>query len=232
MRVESQRQMHNGGYWHPFDLAGPPQRFVKRVKKVDEPPPDFVTLLEGWRSESTTRVNRLAERLKLGVRALNDIGTVYSKSYQAYAFPMYLPTGRVVGIRLRNDAGEKWAVKGSKAGLFIPFGADSFPHGELFVCEGPTDTAAALTLGLYAIGRHACQGQEDLVGEVVKVLQIRIVYICCDNDEPGLRGADSLAKSLTCKVKMFVPPADDLRDFVVKGGTSDLLQATIRSASR
>jgi len=232
MRVESQRQMHNGGWWHPFDHAGPPPLFVKRQKKQYEPSPDFVALLESWRSNSIDRIHTLAEHLKLGVRALNELGTVYAKPYQAYAFPMYLPTGRVVGIRLRNDAGEKWAVKGSHAGLFIPFGRVGLPNGDLFICEGPTDTAAALSLGLYAIGRHACQGQEDMVGQVIEILKIKVVYICCDNDTPGLRGAQKLASTLKCQVRKFIPPAKDLREFVADGGTRELLFSIINGVTQ
>jgi len=43
------------------------------------------------------------------------------------------------------------AVKGSRSGLFIP---ESESAGEgLYVVEGPTDTAAALTPGLSVVGR-------------------------------------------------------------------------------
>jgi hypothetical protein len=60
--------------------------------------------------------------------------------------------GEVVGIRLRNERG-KFAVRGSRQGVFV---AGVPAQKTLFVCEGPTDTAAAVDLGLFAVGRPNC----------------------------------------------------------------------------
>jgi phage/plasmid primase-like uncharacterized protein len=175
-------------------------------------------------------VSTLADHLHLSVEALNEIGTVYAERFQAYAFPMLLPSGELAGIRLRNDQGKKWAVKGSKAGLFIPFNAiKRLSMDPFFVCEGPTDTAAALTLGIFAIGRPACLGQEKMVAEMVRTNRVRHTFICCDNDGPGVRGAARLAQSIPGKVTRFCPPTKDLREFVEIGGTKELLCSLLKN---
>jgi hypothetical protein len=51
----------------------------------------------------------------------------------------------VIGIRLRNDLGRKWAVTGSRQGLFLP---GPHPGQTVLIVEGPTDAAAAVDLGV------------------------------------------------------------------------------------
>jgi DNA primase len=214
--------MHNGGWFHPLQEGYP--IYEPRPKPQSEIKENLDSLYAYWIARSRIRVDQLAQRLKLEVAALDDVGTAYAESFQAYAFPMRLPSGRLVGIRLRNDAGKKWAVRGSKAGLFIPFDAGKrLPWSPLFVCEGPTDTAAALSLGFFAIGRPACLGQEEMVRELLKTLHPREVIICYDNDKPGIQGADKLIRILRRPVIRFVPPAKDLRQFVTLGGTRELV---------
>jgi len=67
--------------------------------------------------------------------------------------------GKIIGIRRRLPNGRKISLTSSKTGLFIP--ADLSPEGLLLICEGPTDTAAALDLGFAAIGRPNCNSCVD-----------------------------------------------------------------------
>jgi DNA primase len=106
---------------------------------------------------------------------------------------------------MRGKDGRKWAIKGSKQGLFIPRGLDN--RKVMFICEGPTDTAAMLDLGFNAVGRPSCMGATDLICELVA--GHGAVAIMADRDGPGMDGAERLAHSLRSIVgRVFVmsPP--------------------------
>jgi DNA primase len=136
--------------------------------------------------------------------------------------------GTVVGIRLRNVAGDKWAVTGSRAGLFVP--ATLEPQRRVYVCEGPTDTAAALTIGLYAIGRPSCMGNEADVYATIRRLRIREAVIVADADAPGQRGAAKLVEGMPCVSCVWTPEGKDIREYVTKlGGDRETVEDSIRN---
>jgi len=90
-------------------------------------------------------------------------------------------------IRLRNETGRKWAVKGSRQGLFIA--TQSGASTTLLIVEGPTDAAAAIDLGFRVIGRPACVGCEDMIAELVRKHGHVTTLIVADADAPGQRRA-------------------------------------------
>ena len=136
-------------------------------------------------------------------------------------FPMLDGAGRVVGFHTRSPEGEKRSIPGSNLGLFIP---KTFARGEsVMICEGPTDTAAALDMGFNAIGRPSCRACVTLTKNFLPFYDAVIV---ADNDchGAGLRGATELAKVLNrppAKIKIVSPPGKikDLRDWVSAGLT-------------
>ena len=74
---------------------------------------------------------------------------------------MFASNRELVGIRLRSELGGKFAVKRSRLGLFM---AELSGSGLLWVTEGESDCAAALSLGLEAVGiPGAGQATRDLV---------------------------------------------------------------------
>jgi len=128
--------------------------------------------------------------------------------------------GNMTGIRLRSDSGFKWSVEGSHQGIFLP----STPSQKTgVICEGPTDTAAALSLGLWAVGRASCSAGLSDVPKVFKRLRIRRAIIISDNDTPGLNGAAMLGRQLGIPYCTLVLPTKDLRKFVLAGGTAQML---------
>lgn len=98
-------------------------------------------------------------------------------------------------------------------------------NGTLYICEGPTDTAAALTLGLFAIGRPSCMGCEEMITKLIRLQGIRRVIIITDNDIPGLRGAAKLQRQIPAMSCAWSPPCKDLRAFVNAGGDRRMLEA-------
>ncbi len=130
-----------------------------------------------------------------------------------WTFPMS-DGEKVIGIRTRTTDGEKKAVYGSRSGLFIP--ANLRGVDLLLVCEGPTDTAAMLSIGFDAIGRADC----NHVKYTDRVCKGRDIVIVADPDEVGRRGASQVQKYLyphCVRVRVTIPPAKDARAWVKAG---------------
>jgi len=177
---------------------------------------------------AATTASALAEfAVSLGVStpSLVAVGAAWAAPHSAWAFPMCDGYGNVVGIRLRNERG-KFAVRGSRQGIFL---ASVPAQKTLFVCEGPTDTAAAVELDLFAVGRpNCCCG-----GAEIKVFarrhDCRRVVIISDNDKPGLDGARKVGGELKLPFAVYVPPAKDVREFVRLGGTRAMIENTLNN---
>lgn len=174
------------------------------------------------------RMRLLSESLGVPVFALKMLRVGWSASSDAYSFPMYRCGQRVIGIRLRASTGKKWAIKGSRQGLFMPTAWPSDKKG-IVVCEGPTDTAAMLGMGFNAMGRPSAMGSHALVEEAVAG---RPVCIISDSDDVGIDSAMKLAAHLrkTCKVGVLVPPAKDARAWVNNGTSKTTLTQAIGEA--
>lgn len=244
MRVESDRPMHNGGWFHRRGSSTLERPADCRKMTVQFRPhaPDFRKLIDGWRREKAGELESYAATLGVGRQDLNDLHVCWAKEYQAFAFPMCDQDGEIVGIRLRNDV-HKWSVKGGHQGLFIPFAAvKRFPISTVMVVEGPTDCAAGLALGFFTIGRPNNMVGNDMVAAVLSELRPSDVIVCFDNDEhvdsmgklirPGPFGAERLIKTLKHRVTRFIPPTKDLRSFLQSGGTHDDIQSVLRTSVR
>lgn len=132
----------------------------------------------------------------------------------ALSFPMRNAHGYIRGVRLRKPDGAKFAVRGSKNMLFIPSGFERRGRTTV-VLEGPTDTAAALDLGLNAIGRpSALTCRVDLFEAIRWSATVIIVQ---DNDEDGRKGAEQTASDLRrvkVQCKIIKPPGfKDMRSW-------------------
>ncbi len=187
-----------------------------------EPEIDAGVLMAEWRRETNPAdVTLLADNLCVSTNSLNNIGVAWSNRHDAWAFPMFSGSGDCVGIRLRLHDGRKISVKGGREGLFMPHGHRS----TCYLVEGPTDLAAALTLGLWGIGRPSCRGAVAHTQVTINRLGIQRVVIIGDNDQPGIDGAKALAAELQVPVASMLLPTKDLREYVRMGGTLGLLQS-------
>ena len=226
MRLESTHPLTNGGWLHSFQThptqtSTPPRHTTKNNSRI--PPSVWSEQLALWKNHSTGQLSTLAAKLGLPTQSLQDLDCSYAQEHRAFAFPMRNARTDITGIRLRSPNGHKWAVTGSRQGLFIPLKALSrLAIDIVLVCEGPTDTAAALTLGFFSIGRPSCLGCEEAVAHVLREIGPKEVVLVHDNDEAGTRGAAHLSKSLP-RCRSFVPPTKDLRAFLISGGTRELM---------
>jgi hypothetical protein len=226
MRVKSETEMRNGGWLH---RSSTPVVNVAPVRRaIEDKPIDARAMWQRWLERTEyVQLDGLGMSLGVDTDCLKAIGCAWS-TFNAWAFPMRDASDNVIGIRLRNDKGEKWAVKGSKSGLFIPGGYSYINDRVLYLVEGPTDLAAAMTIGLRAIGRAACLGQENLILGYISKQKIDRLVIVTDNDEPGLRGAEKLQSMLSILSCIWIPPTKDIREFVNLGGDYKMMQAILK----
>ncbi len=237
MRVQSNNpsKCEIGGWLHPI---GAEAKALPRKPEQPRPTIDADKLMRGWWNHTTrAMVAALAGSLGVSEDALVALKCAYAPDYQAWAFPMRDGSGSVCGIRLRWDNGQKKAVTGSREGIFL----SQLPtQSEAWLPEGPTDMAALMTLGKYAIGRPTCMGGVAHLAATCARMNIRRAVIVSDNDEdkerpngdkwnPGLDGAKRLAEEIGIPCCLVILPTKDSRDFLAAGGTSELLDSFTQS---
>lgn len=234
MRVESHRMAKNGGFIHritdePSRPIPTPRPIVRSILA------NAADMIDHWTAETSLEaLYAFAGSIGVQPMALAEIGACWAAAHGAWAFPMRDGSGRTVGIRLRAEDGRKWAVTGSREGLFYP---ERVPDDHVaVVCEGPTDTAAALSIGLWAVGRPSCAGAVDHVKAMFDRLFISHLIIVADNDTPkqrpdgswwipGHAGAMRLAEAVKRPFKVVLPPVKDMRQWVTAGLNSETFNA-------
>jgi hypothetical protein len=223
MRVQSAKPVKNGGWFHPFDAVG--GRAVAPPPRRQPPAINATALHRAWLGATTAEaLAAFAATLGLSAAAVAAVGAAWAPPHVAWAFPMSDGYGNVVGIRLRSERG-KFAVRGSRQGIFL---AAVAAQKTVFVCEGPTDTAAAVELGLFAVGRpNCCCGGLDIRAYARRHKCARAIIVS-DNDKPGLDGARKAGGELKLPYAVYVPPAKDLREFVRLGGTRAMIENTLK----
>lgn len=194
-------------------------------------------LMQGWELKTKTDwIQRLAVQLGVDTKSLFALGAAWAAPHKAWAFPMVNGSGKVCGIRLRAENGSKWSVTGGLEGVFAPSGLDGAKT--LFLPEGPTNTAAMVTLGVMAIGRPSCSGGVAHIDATIARLKIQRAVIIADSDKdrvrptgqkwnPGADGALALANSLKIPTCIIMLPCKDARDFVCAGGTKEMLDSIV-----
>jgi hypothetical protein len=222
MRVQSSKPVKNGGWFHPFDAAR--GRPVAPPPRRQPPAINAAAMHRAWLAGTAPEaLAAFAASLGLSAAAVSAVGAAWAPPHGAWAFPMRDGYGNIVGIRLRNERG-KFAVRGSRQGVFL---AAVPAQKTLFVCEGPTDTAAAVELGLFAVGRPNCCCGGLEIRTYARRHECERAVIIADNDRPGLDGARRVGQELRLPHAIFVPPAKDLREFCRLGGTRNMIENTL-----
>jgi len=240
MRVTSSRvkSMADGsvGYIHAIDGTPLPD-YKPRRDEVEKyvTKKDFRAIMEEWYSTfGLDSLQFLSKQIGVTRQSLELLGCRKCPQVDTWGFPMMDGAGAVIGIRLRHIDGAKWAYPSSNNGLFIP----SCPVSKtMAIVEGPTDVAAALTIGLYAIGRFNNCGGANMIIDFIKRNKISRVMVVADCDQdriheqtgqvmnPGISGAMNLAKMLPVPSCTVTLPCKDMRAFVKGGGTVKVFNA-------
>ena len=236
-RVESNSPAAKGGWYHRYGDEKP--ACIPKAK----PAPSQVNvdkLVSLWNNSPINHRDRsyeIASMLGVSRPSIINLGCCYAPSYKAWAFPMSDGNGNYIGVRLRNNNGDKWAVTGSRQGIFLPIVVGDCVRIAMLP-EGPTDTAACLTLGFFAIGRPTCNSGGEFIKQALKRLGINRAVIVADNDNikangarPGLAGAIKLKKELGLPSVIWMPPSPikDVREFLNKGGTKQMIENEIKN---
>lgn len=238
--------------------------FTVRVAKKAESPRryDLAALAAKFQGQMTfERLDALSRQLGLSRRSLTrlDIGwssgeLMFVEKLQAerpqfaWTFPRRNAAAAIAGISMRPEQGNKYTWAGSGGGLHIPRGFAEC--GVAFLCEGPSDTAAALDLGLNAFGRSSCSSDVDQVIAFVQLHRIERLIIFSQLDEahyrpktrevyyPAQDGAKALANALALRVpdiRVIEPPAHpghkDVRDWKNRGATAADVESRVAAAS-
>ena len=256
MRVDanSLRRLKNGAWLHKRRVELPPE--VKVAPRRDDPAltaERIERLMGRYRSAaSPARLGRLAADLGLSSAwPLGQLGVGWSHFHPGWAFPMLDADRRLTGVQVRRHDGQKRQVRGSRMGLFLPRGLARMPRDvPLVICEGASDTAAALDLAdryrgearddehmpWRPVSRASCAGGEPLVTGLIDRLHpagVVEVVIVADADAAGRRGAHELAaavRSPARDVRVLVPgPAagGDLRTRLAGGLTPATFAAAL-----
>lgn len=220
---------------NPFPVHSPKPKPVKRV-----PPPDFCSMVKKFRKD---RIGLAGLSKDLGVSVDSLIRLQVGYDGRGWLFPMSDGNQKIVGIRIRVPKG-KFAVKGSKNALFWPSGVMADSDNLLFICEGPTDTAALLDLGFDAIGRASCNTGVAYIKAMIGQFERKVVIVA-DKDAPkirpggsvfypGIEGALRLGselKSIVRHARCIKPPdKKDVRAWYQSGATKEQVMLLVDNA--
>jgi hypothetical protein len=212
-RVESDRRIGDAGWMHKGDSV--PKTAVFEKQRAELLPMDGGEAAQArYEAQGAARLPLLALSLGLSRASLRRLGAGWNGS--AWTFPMRNARREIVGFRTRGEDGSKFAIKGSRAGVFIP---EDLPRGgTIWVVEGPTDVAAMLDMDLPAVGRASCMGQEEEIARCV--MPYEAVHLVADADEVGVRGALRLSKTIGRRSRVMLPPLGlkDARQVLNFGG--------------
>jgi hypothetical protein len=173
------------------------------------------------------RADALAQELRVGNGALVALGLGWDGERGRYTIPMYDAKGAICGLHWRSGK-EKQSMSGSQLGVFRRLRPG---EGMLLICEGASDTAAAISLGFDAIGVPGAGQGTDIATVYARG---RDVVIVADKDEAGERGAAKLAKAVSAtaqSVRTVVPPVKDLREWLICGATRQVVEDAIAATA-
>jgi 5S rRNA maturation endonuclease (ribonuclease M5) len=229
------KYLDGSGYLHVIDKSAP---IPAKRDEAGEELPEHNLVLSSIASKmldacTDDRADALGNSLGVSRLSLRLLRVGWSNTSDAFSFPMWRAGHRIIGIRLRSMSGKKWAIKGSRQGLFMPIEWINKKNG-VIICEGPTDTAAMTTLGFNAIGRPSAMGSHALVEEAVSG---KSVCIISDSDKVGIDSSTRLARHLikteSCKrVGILIPPHKDAREWVRCGATRSEVADAISESMR
>ncbi len=207
-----------------------PRRLPDRVQaEVNAPPvvepeapeagPDLTAQARAYYSApaATGKRAELAALLGVEVDVLERLRVGWRPSGErtlagGWTWPERDAAGRVLGVQVRLPAGEERRfeqVKGGKIGLYYPADLPERPD-VLVVCEGGSDCAAALGLGLPAVGLHAAGAGVNLLVDLVRRVRPGRVLVLGDDDPAGRSSAEKVQKALEAAgvpAAMAFPPA-------------------------
>jgi len=170
------------------------------------------------------RPKDLAQEWDVSIQTLRNYGLCYNG--KTFCWPMVNENYQIIGLQQRFPNSRKVCMKGSRLGIFAPL---DLQFGELYICEGLSDTVACAGLGFVAIGRPNAKSCKDMIVKFSRNHVPKVpITIVLDNDMAGESGAINLAQALKLEgynnIQRRVPEAKDLREFVQLKGKNYVKQ--------
>lgn len=248
-RVSSDREPNGGGQWlhridddHKRDEVRAAVAYLHRESKTTRAAPDD----RFERSKGHQKIHQVkqhyAEKLGITVESL-DLLEMGAEGANAI-FPERSGSGELIGLVTRSPTGSKRSE--GRRGLTIPTAQPG--TGPLLIVEGQSDVAAALSMGLRAIGRPSNSGGVEHLATYLADRNERVIVLG-ENDRkrhselknqevhlpncagcqvcwPGLAAesvAEQLAEKLDRPIESAMPPegTKDVRGWLCSGGDGD-----------
>ena len=204
VRTPSDKVCGSAGWFHATKGPRIDSKKIRRRKR--RAPINWIELLKFYRTGSVYN-----EYSRLGGGVYQDIQYI----------PMYNEDGVITGLQRIFKDRSKAFMSGSRHGLF----ARSFviSHSCILITEGASDTATACDLDYAVFGRSSCNTGTEILQKLLPRYPDAKVIIVADNDPPGIRGSQQLAKSLLdvgIKTGIVIPPLEkeDLSDWIARSG--------------
>ena len=172
-KIESPNKCGDAGWLHV--LKETPGRWRPRPSRITislprEGVPNLDSMAEEFQHNALVlgMIELLGQELSITPDTLRRLAVGCDENGRYWTFPLRDASLRVVGINRRFRNGDKRVMLGHHIGLYIPtdLPADLSGH-TLLLCEGGSDTAAALDLGFWSIGRFSCSTCEQMVVKLV-----------------------------------------------------------------
>jgi hypothetical protein len=140
-----------------------------------------------------------------------------------WIFPERDADGKVIGILRRYYDGDKKRMLGSRSGIVFDPQEDYAGRDLILIVEGPSDVAAAWSMGLVAFGRPNNLGGSEILAPLIRKRvpeNVRIVVLG-ENDKkpdgswPGLDGAKKVSAELSRLLGRAIPwtmPPEGFKD--------------------
>lgn len=231
MRTESPKPAKNGGWihllngetlgeWKSVPVVKNPERTDQELDDIWKP------RAKRWEEQGGSEVGRLALSLGVSVSALRQLWTGWDG--KAWTFPERNGTGLIVGVSRRFEDGAKRCAKGSRRGL--TYSSKRYERkGPVLIVEGASDVAAGITLDLAAVGRPSNSGGRDMLAELFRTSDRKLIVIAerdqkADRRWPGMEGAQRIAKGLgkaigrMVSARLLPDGAKDLRAWLRSAG--------------
>lgn len=179
----------------------------------------------------------LAKQLGVTPESLRRLQVGWCASLCATTWPMRDGNGNIIGIRTRDPVtAAKKSVSGGDGGLI--YDPDRFfniePGARVWIGEGPTDTAALLSIGMDAVGVPSAKSGGDLLLELGRRIMPDEWIIVADADGAGDVGAKKLRSELVivAGVRIIQPPngVKDAREWINRGANRDELEREASAA--
>ena len=210
----------------------PPRPYRVEIKTVTDYTTDAARFAA--KADKGQHIERLADHLHVSEKSLRRLAVGWSNAEPCWTFPLRDERAQVVGINRRFRDGTKAVMRGHRIGLYFPADLPTdLSSRTLLIVEGGSDTATALDMGVWAAGRFSCSTNTGQIKRLVRERKPRQVVICADADGPGRKGADLLTLDLlpfAPRLKIFEPPAKDLREWHQQGATHEHLAKLIDAA--